>query len=185
MSVLENLKSVVSKVAPLLGSALGSPLAGVALSFISNSFGDKNGEFSPEQLLAKITSDPDAAVKLKEIEMKHETELRQIAFNTYQAQLNDIQNARAAKNATEQFTGKKDWLIPFLVLAAVGLFGFCLFAAWFSSGSANQIFIYLIGQQSGVYLSVYAFYFSGIDPKKIFDDVKNEQSNDAVPTIKL
>lgn len=178
-SIFDKLRGAVSKAAPLLGTALGSPLAGIAISLISSVFGGASND--PDDLLKRISADPEAALKLKQLQLTHEKELKQIALDEYQAQLGDLQNARAAKIATEQYTGKKDWIITFLVLAAVGLFGFCLFAAWHTSGSANQIFIYLIGQQSGVYLSVYAFYFSGIDPKKMFDDFKDNSKKS--PTL--
>jgi hypothetical protein len=170
--ILSSLAVNVAKSAPLLATALGSPMAGIALSMLGEAFGISPTR--PQDILDHLKNDPDSLAKLKEIELQHEQQLSQIALQAYQSQLTDVQNARAAKLASEQFTGKKDWLVTFLVIMAVLLFGFCLFAAYSSNGAANQMFLFLIGQQSGVYLSVYAFYFSGIDPKKMFDNVARD-----------
>jgi hypothetical protein len=173
--VFSSIAQVIGKSAPLLATALGSPLSGIAISIIAQSLG--LNPTHPEDILAHLQTNPDSLVKMKELELSHEQELTRIAMETYQSQLSDVQNARATKTASEQFTGKKDWLITFLVISAVFLFGFCLVSAYFSSGATNQLLLFLIGQQSGVYLSVYAFYFSGIDPKKMFDNVVKEQKD--------
>lgn len=168
--ILTQIAVKVGKVAPLVATALGSPLAGVALSLLGSTFGIDPTK--PEEILERINADPEALLKIKQMEFDHEARLKQIAAEEYQAQLVDVQNARAAKVATEQYTGKKDWIVSFLVVMAVLLFAGCLLAAFLTKGSTNHMFLFLIGQQSGVYLSVYAFYFSGIDPKKMFDAAK-------------
>jgi hypothetical protein len=95
--ILKKLAGFVSQAAPLLGSALGSPLAGVALSLMSSAFGGKAS--TPDELLALLSSDPEAMVKLKELEFKHQEALLQIDAQNFQAAVNDKDSARKMRIA--------------------------------------------------------------------------------------
>lgn len=59
--------SIISKVAPALGSALGGPAGGFIGSLISNAIGVDMSK--PEEVAKKIDSDPQCSVKLKELEL--------------------------------------------------------------------------------------------------------------------
>jgi len=99
MSKFSNsLVDIISKSAPVLGSALGGPAGGLIGSLISNSLGiDMN---NPEEAAKKLKNDPSFVEKLKEIEI----------------QVNDLQNARveAAKD-----TGYYKLVRPLLALVAM------------------------------------------------------------------
>lgn len=81
---LNELVSLVSKEAPLLGSVLGGPFGGVAGSLIAEAF----GQGSSVDILSKVSSDPDAAAKLKDIEDKHIEVLKKLSVD-------DLVSARA------------------------------------------------------------------------------------------
>lgn len=82
----------VADFAPLLGSALGPVGAGVG-ALISSEFGTEN---TPDAIGAFLTGNPDAQVKLKEIELTHKAQLQEIKLQTLQAELGDKANARLA-----------------------------------------------------------------------------------------
>ncbi len=171
-TLFNKISSVIGTIAPTLATALGGPLAGSVVGLLSKSLG-VNGTVDPDGLLSSIQT-PEAMFKIRELELTHIIALKNIEILEQQASNADVKDARAAMNARESLTGKNNWLVSFLVVSGVLLFGFCLVAAYFSTGVANQMFLFLIGQQSGVYLSLYAFYFSGVDPKKMFDDFKSQ-----------
>ena len=57
---------VVSEAAPLLGSVLGTPLAGVAISLIAKAFGVNPTDLNA--LSSALNSDPETSIKLKTLE---------------------------------------------------------------------------------------------------------------------
>lgn len=64
--------------------------------------------------------------------------------------------------------GKRDMVQAGLVASAVGLFAVCLLGALFVPTS-SQIYIFLVGQCSGVFMAVYGFYFSAMFPNQKTD----------------
>ena len=71
----------VKKGAPLLGTILGGPAgaaAGGAVSLICSALGI--GDSTPESVMAQLQGDPDAMVKLRQIESTHQIELGRIAL---------------------------------------------------------------------------------------------------------
>jgi hypothetical protein len=85
---LNDLVQEVTKVAPVLGTALGGPMGGVVGALISNQFG---GAGVPA-ILQRLTSDPAAAEKLKELEYTHQEALAKMAVD-------DRISARAMENS--------------------------------------------------------------------------------------
>jgi hypothetical protein len=67
----------VADKAPLLGGALGGPGGAALGGLIAATFGGDPND--PEQLLAHVQADPQAAVKLREIELKHKERFEELA----------------------------------------------------------------------------------------------------------
>lgn len=86
-----DLKSIVSKVAPVLGTALGGQAGGLVGALISSAFG---GNKNPDDLAQVIANDPEAAIKLKSIEYQHMQELERINALNYQTEVDDRKSAR-------------------------------------------------------------------------------------------
>ena len=82
----------IADFAPLLGGVLGPAGAGVG-ALIASEFGTEN---TPEAINSFIAGNPDAQVKLIEVELANKTQLQDIKLKTLQAELSDKQNARAA-----------------------------------------------------------------------------------------
>lgn len=91
-TIFDDLGAVVSKSAPLLGSVLGSPLAGIGVSLISNLFGSPSGDLT--KLIETIKNDPDATIKLRTLEAQHQETLLQIASKDYETEIKDRDSAR-------------------------------------------------------------------------------------------
>lgn len=71
----DDVRSAVSKVAPILGSAFG-PVGTVAGSIVAAALGTSE---DPDEIIKAISADPEAAIKLKQAEMDHKVQLVQIA----------------------------------------------------------------------------------------------------------
>ena len=53
--MLDNIKTLISTVAPALGSAMGSPLGGAAISMIADKLGVPNNKKSVEKAIQQAT----------------------------------------------------------------------------------------------------------------------------------
>ena len=63
---MNDLISMVSKFAPAIGTALGGPLGGMAVSALAQRFGVED---EVEAVTKAIKADPEAAIKLKQLEI--------------------------------------------------------------------------------------------------------------------
>ena len=123
----------VKTAAPILGTCIGGPvgtLAGGAVSLIASAFGVEDIE-NPEAIYNAIASDPEAVVKLKQIELDNKTELTRIALQRDEAYLKDTQSARQREIEMAKATGKKDinlyvlaWLVVVGFFSSIGVLTF-------------------------------------------------------------
>ena len=93
-----DLGETIAGMAPMLGSAFG-PGGTIIGSLISSAFGGK-GDEGPDELAAMIAADPQAAIKLREIESNNKVELEKLII---QGRANELAHETAqveAVNAT-------------------------------------------------------------------------------------
>ena len=144
-------KKVTEVGAPLLGLALGGPAGAAIGQIVAAAIGaDPN---DPEDLLLKIQN-PEAAVKIKEIEATHDVEITRIA-------LQNVEGARARNIAVTQATGKLEW--PLYAMAFVVVLGFFVLVALLMykvipAGNGEAIFI-LFGAESAAFGAIVNYLF--------------------------
>jgi hypothetical protein len=85
------LGGTVAKFAPLLGGVVGGPVGAGIGGVIASAFGVEN---EPGKISQAILADPDAALKLKKIEIDHKSRLEEIAMEITKTEIADKQNAR-------------------------------------------------------------------------------------------
>lgn len=124
----------VADFAPLLGSALGPVGAGVG-ALISSEFGTEN---TPDAINSFITGNPEAQVKLREIELTHKSQLQKIKLETLQAELSDKANARQAHRQS-----KMPAYLSFGLTILIGTLVFLLFYVDVPEGSREVLFMLL------------------------------------------
>ena len=91
--MLDKLKNLVGTVAPALGSALGSPLGGAAISMIADKLGVPNNQQAVEKAIRQAT--PDEMLKLKEADNEFEVKMKELEVDVFRLEAEDKQNARA------------------------------------------------------------------------------------------
>ena len=107
-------KAVGSKIlnaAPMVGTLLGGPVGGMAgglIKMVGGALGLEPEETTPDRVLQIIEQDPQALLKLKEMEMANAVELQRLVLQQDQMYLQDRQDARRRQWESEKATGKRD-----------------------------------------------------------------------------
>lgn len=152
--VIENdILPFVSKAAPLLGSVLGTPLAGVAISLIANAFGVNPKDISG--ISSALSADPEAAIKLKTIEFEHAETLAKVASTDYATEVEDRKDAR-------QYGGLyKDFLRHMAYLVTLGFFAalFLLFLPLQVTEEEKNLLSMLVGMLASKWQTIIDFFF--------------------------
>ena len=152
----DNIKEIIGTSAPVIGTLLGGPAGGAVGGLISKVLGVEN---TPEAIELALMNNPDALVKIKELETSKELAILQAELENKridvgsvidnrkldnekdQMFLADKQSARSRQTDSEKATGKVD--VALYVIAGV------IVIAFFASILA-LIFITL-DKQSGTY----------------------------------
>ncbi len=127
----DDVKKLISNVAPTLFTGLGTLVAGPAGTVVGGLAGkvltQVFGTSSPDKLTEVISQDPQAAVKLREAELTFQLEMAKIELDETKSFLADVQNARAREiamkgsNATFYSIG---WIITCSFFGAIVLLTF-------------------------------------------------------------
>ena len=157
----KKLLSAVGSAAPLLASVLGSPLAGVAVSLVSQAFGVPSNNV--DQLVAAIGTTPDAAAKLKQLEYDHLTTLMQIQSTGFQLQVQDKQDAR------KYMLINKNFLKIFAIIVTLGFFSvmFLMFTRLDISPVEKNLVSMLVGMLASKWQTIVDFYYGSSSPNYV------------------
>jgi hypothetical protein len=147
---MNDLISMVSKFAPSIATALGSPLAGMAVSALASRF---NVADDVEAVTKAIMADPEAEAKIKQLE-----------HDKFKAILADKDSARKREMAVVQSDSAptiNKIVTPALALGVTGL-SFVLFAVLIFvevKPEAKDILIYILGVLSAAVTQILSYYF--------------------------
>ncbi len=143
--------AAISVGAPLLGGALFGPAGAAVGSIIASKFGVPL-DSTPDQVLAAINGDPDAALKLREIETTHVERLQELENDRLRIETADVQNARTAH--------QHHWMPSAITMVMCAMFGSIVGALfiWAIPGENKDIVVYMAGQVSGILTSCVTYW---------------------------
>jgi hypothetical protein len=148
------LKDGISKIAPVLGSVISAsnPIAGLVISLIAKIFGADSTDST--DIINKINLDPDAANKLKELEIQHENILSSNAVA-------DRSNARNREIEITKATGKRDSILEIIAISVViGYLLMCGVIIFKPIDIADHDMLnMLFGQLMGGFIMVLSYFF--------------------------
>jgi hypothetical protein len=127
----KDIANAVGKAAPILGTALGGPIGGLAGALVASALGTEN---TPDAVSKALEADPASLEKLKEAELANKTQMQQLlvqqeqnrmqfSLNSYQAEAADRDSAR--KLAAQQ---PKDFMRPLLAIVLMALTTYIVWA---------------------------------------------------------
>lgn len=139
----------VGKFAPLLGAALGGPVGAAAGTLAAAALGVRD---SPVDVAAAVKSDPGAAIKLRELEMKHAESLQAMANKVDIARIDDTKDAR--KMHREHWM---PWVMTCILSGMVLLMGVALVFVDIPAGNADVLYL-IAGQVIGAFATAVAYW---------------------------
>lgn len=136
--------------APILGGALGGPAGAAVGAMIANQFGIDTP--TPTNIMAAIKADPEAALKLREVELRHQERLTEMEVERFRIETVDVQDARKAH--------QHHWMPSAITLLMCAMFGMIIGALfiWAVPGDNKDIVVYITGQVSGILTSCVTYW---------------------------
>ena len=165
---------LIAQSAPLLGGALAGPAGATIGSLIAAKFGGSNNH--PDALHALVNADPQAAIKLKELELEHQLALQQLAWQAdkdeQQLLVQDRASARQREvNVDLSPPEKHDQTPAILAYGLTGLVGIAL--TWlfcFPIPVSNHEFVCsFISSLTTVWIGAMAYYHGSSAGSRIKD----------------
>jgi len=151
---LHGLSQLLIKDTPLLATAVStvSPAAGIVINLIVKLFNaDPN---NLDDISTKMAADPNAAIKLKQLELEH----ADILSNN---ELQDRENARQREIEIDKITGKRDIILDVIsLIVIIGYFLMCgVICATRLDQSDHDVLYMMVGQLTGGFIMVLSYYF--------------------------
>jgi len=155
MDILKTFGPLIGSVAPTIATALGGPVAGLAVKAISGAlFGhDTATEEDIRTVLANPTGDQLAA--LKKIDADFKVQMRALDIDLERIAANDRDSARDMQKET------KDWIPRALAVSVtIGFFGILLYMLIYGlPTTGNEALLLLLGALQTAWGGIIAFYF--------------------------
>jgi len=142
----------LKQIAPTIATALGGPLAGMAVSAISKAIGvdeEKVGDLIANN---KLTADQIAQVKLAEIELQKQAQ--ELGLNFEKLEVEDRKSARDMQSATRS-------MMPPLLAGAVtiGFFSIMVMMFFNKIDANNPAILMMLGSLGTAWTGIIAYYF--------------------------
>lgn len=141
----------LKSIAPTVATALGGPLAGMAVAAVSKAIGCDPDEVQGVISSGKLTGDQVAAIQIAELELKKQAQSMNLDFAKLIAE--DKKSARDMQIAT------KSWIPPVMAMGVTcGFFGILFGLMYGQIQHAPQIDI-MLGSLGTAWTGIISFYF--------------------------
>lgn len=151
----KDLAGIVGKAAPALGTLLGGPAGAAVGGLIASALGTGN---TPDDVAVAINN-PDALVKLRQIEADKTVKLQELLADQAKAIIQTEAADRASARQMQQATGSR---IPAALAIVVTLGFFAVLGLLVFHGKPEQggdALMIMVGSLGGAWSTVMAFYF--------------------------
>ena len=155
MDILKTFGPLIGSVAPTIATALGGPVAGLAVKAVSMAlFGHENG--TQDDIMTALSNPTgDQLAALKKIDADFKVQMKSLDIDLERIAAGDRDSARQMQMAT------RSWLPEVLaILVTAGFFGIVLYILKYGlPESGKEALLLLLGSLGAAWTSVMAFYF--------------------------
>lgn len=154
----DKIKEIIAAVAPTVATALGGPLAGAAVGALSNVLLGK--KTASEQELLKAINNPEALIKLKQIENDFIVQMQKLDIDVYALEQADKASARQREVELAK-AGSKDYTNSILAFFMFLQFTTLVFAIFYMPIQKEMMHVadILLGTSSAGFMLVLNYYF--------------------------
>lgn len=158
---------VVAAVAPTIATALGGPLAGLAVKAISNLFLGHDAGSMQDIVNALSGATPDQLTALKKIDADFKIQMEQLNIDLERIAADDRDSARQMQMST------RDWIPRALAIGVtLGFFGILAVMAFHGMPpTGNEAFLLLLGSLATSFTSIISFYYGSSSGSRAKDDL--------------
>jgi hypothetical protein len=143
--------SWLQQIAPTIATALGGPLAGLAVTAIAKVIGIDEKDVQEVINSGKLSADQISQIKLAEIEFQKQTQ--ELGLNFEKLAVDDRKSARDMQIAT------KSWIPGALALGiTVGFFGILIYMMAYAITPSNELLV-MLGSLGTAWTGVVGYYF--------------------------
>lgn len=122
---MSNWKNIVGSLAPTIATALGGPLAGTAVKYLSKEFLGTDNATESELAAAISGAPPERLAQIRQIDADFKVKMEQIGVDIFALEIDDRKNARAMAKVN---------MIPQIVLSTIFVLGYFAILVLLMSG---------------------------------------------------
>lgn len=122
------LKSIVGKIAPTVGTALGGPVGGIASKFLADKLLGKPEATDQEIEDYILTATPEKMLELKKLDLEFASSMRKLDIDVYKLEVEDRRSARDLFKVN---------MWPQIVLSAIFVIGYFLLLRFIMIGKVS------------------------------------------------
>ena len=151
------IKGLIGAVAPTLGAALGTPIAGAAVQVLTNVLGCKADEKSIEQAMSQASAEDLA--KIREAELEFDEKMKQMDVDVFALETADNQDAR------KHFA--KDWTARAISIGSMLAFIGYIFLVTIQppNQDSEAVTNLILGYLGGTISAIVSYYFGSSEKK--------------------
>jgi hypothetical protein len=155
--------SWLQQIAPTIATALGGPLAGLAVTAIAKVIGIDEKDVQETINSGKLSADQISQIKLAEIEFQKQTQ--ELGLNFEKLAVDDRKSARDMQIAT------KSWIPGALALGiTVGFFGILIYMMAYAITPSNELLV-MLGSLGASWTGVVGYYFGSSNNSRHKDEL--------------
>lgn len=167
MSLLDQFGPLLGQVAPTIATALGGPLAGVAIKTLSNVLLGHEGGSEDDVKASLATASPDQLAALKKIDADFKVQMKELDIDLERIAAGDRDSARRMQTET------KDWVPKLLaIVITVGFFGILV---WMlvqgMPQTGTEALLMMLGALGTAWTGVVNFYYGSSAGSKAKNDI--------------
>jgi hypothetical protein len=167
VSLLDQFGPLLGQIAPTIATALGGPLAGVAVKTLSNVLlGHENGS-EDDVKAAMATASPEQLVALKKIDADFKVQMKELDIDLERIAAGDRDSARKMQTETKDWTPKA---LAFFI--TFGFFGALIWIMVFGiPQTGTEVLLMMLGSLSTSWTGVVQFYYGSSAGSKAKNDL--------------
>ena len=176
-----DLKKLLGTVAPVLASAIGTPVAGAAVGALLNVFGiSSDSPDAAAQLASKVqNATAEDLLKIKQAENDFVVKMKELDIDLDKTVIADVGSARIRDTEIVKTLGKRNWRPDIMFLMATIVIAVLVWLIWKDQTITEYvkgIFTLVLGRFLGYLDNIYNFEFGSTRSSKTKDDTISKLS---------